>query len=219
MFFHKFRAKIPFFFILVLFPVLLPVFTFSNSSPFVSWSFPFQALFLACFAFILVIANPELNENHKSEKIGFIRKLIFAVCAFIVLNVTAFIMQKIGSLFSQTQNIEIIMPAGYREWTFCLLNFLFSAFYEEAVYRFFIPEALLYFTRNCKDKRMVEIDCEIFGMILFALGHIYLGILSVINAAIAYLVLRFCFRKTKSLIPGTAAHFFYNVLQFVVSPF
>lgn len=219
MFFHKFTAKIPVFFIMVLFPVLLPVFTFSNSSPFVKWSFPFQALFLAVFAFLLVIANPELYEKNKSDKTRLSKKILFTICVFFILNITAFVLQKIGNLFSQNQIFNIIKPEGVKEWTYCLINFFFSSFYEEGVYRFFIPEALLYFTRNCKDKRMVEIDCEILGMILFALGHIYLGILSVINAAIAYFVLRFCFKKTNSLVPGTAAHFLYNVLQLVVSPF
>lgn len=219
MFFHKFTAKIPVFFIMVLFPVLLPVFTFSNSSPFVKWSFPFQAFFLAVFAFILVIANPELYEKNKSDKTRLSKKILFTICVFFILNITAFVLQKIGNLFSQNQIFNIIKPEGVKEWIYCLINFFFSSFYEEGVYRFFIPEALLYFTRNCKDKRMVEIDCEILGMILFALGHIYLGILSVINAAIAYFVLRICFKKTNSLVPGTAAHFLYNVLHLVVSPF
>ncbi|MCF0126639.1 MAG: CPBP family intramembrane metalloprotease [Clostridia bacterium] len=62
---------------------------------------------------------------------------------------------------------------------------------------------------------MVEIDCEIISLILFALGHIYLGLLAVINAAFAYFILRLCYKKTGSLIPGITAHFIYNILQLV----
>lgn len=233
MFFHKNTAKISLFFILALFPVLLPVFTVSRASPFVKWDFPFQGLILAVFALVLITANLELykseNEDSPEEdsKKVLRKKLIFllyAVCTFVLLNVTAFIMQKTGDLMnyishvSENEKIEILKPADFKAWIFCILNFLFSSFYEESVYRFFLPEAMIYFTRNCKDKRMAEIDCEILGMILFALGHIYLGILSVINAAIAYVILRICFKKTRSLVPGTAAHFFYNLLQLIVSP-
>jgi len=221
MIFHKNTAKISVFFILTLFPVLLPLFTVSSASPFVKWDFPLQGLVLAVFALVIILANLELyvRDDEETENPGVLKKILFGLFAFILLTVTAFILQKIGTLFFKNNNIQVLKPEGKKAWIFCLLNFLFSSFYEETVYRFFIPEALIYFTRNCKDRRMAEIDCELLGMILFALGHIYLGVLSVINAALAYVILRLCFKKTRSLVPGTAAHFAYNILQLIVSPF
>lgn len=216
----KFKSqscRILIFFILALIPVLLPLFIIPENPSFTDWTFPYQQFYLAFFALILLLWNPELRENKIP---GFWKKVLFMAGAFLLLTAISFILQKIGSLFTGKIagkiSEKIAKPDNSKSVFFCSLNFLFSAFYEESLYRFFLPEALLYFTRNCKDRKMAAIDCEIISCMLFALGHIYLGILSVINAALAYIVLRICYKKTESIIPGTLAHFLYNLSQLVL---
>lgn len=226
-------CKILIFFIMTLIPVLMPIFVVSDSPAFTEWAFPLQRVYLAMFALILLVLNPELRANKNPEekteensgtetgetavqKVSFLKKILFAAGTFLVLVIISFLLQKIGNLVSHSPLSPVVKPSEPKTIFYCVLNFLLSAFYEETVYRFFIPEALLYLTRNFKDRKMIQTDCEILSCMLFALGHVYLGILSVINGALAYVVLRYCFKKTKSLVPGTAAHFLYNLFQLVL---
>lgn len=223
---HTPTPRILTFFIITLLPVILPIFTVSKDFSF-SWSdFPLSQLYLVLFSLILIIFNPELRkkkENESSEEnvitIPIWKKTLLIPMAFILLTGISFLLQKLGNLISKTPAVEFQKPENFIQWLFCSMNFIFSSFYEETVYRFFLPEALIWFTRNVKDRKMAVADCEIVSMILFSLGHIYLGFFSVLNAALAYIILRYCYRKTNSLIPGTAAHFAYNLFQLIVSPF
>ncbi|UKI54528.1 MAG: CPBP family intramembrane metalloprotease [Treponema succinifaciens] len=61
-----------------------------------------------------------------------------------------------------------------------------GAFFEEAVYRQFVPETL-----NSLFKKW-KIPVEIFSVVIFALAHRYLGWISVFNAAFCGAVLRLC---------------------------
>lgn len=210
-------SRILIFFILALIPVLMPLFIIPANPSFQEWTFPYQQFYLAFFGLILFLWNPELRE----KKIpGFWKKVIYLLSVFLILTAISFIIQKAGTLIpgKNTEHFagKITKPSDGKSFLFCIFNFLFSAFYEESLYRFFLPEALLFLTRNFKDKKMVTIDCEIVACMLFALGHIYLGILSVINAALAYIVLRICYKKTESLLPGTIAHFLYNFSQLLL---
>lgn len=228
-------CKILIFFIMTLVPVLMPLFIIPESPAFTEWTFPYQRVYLAMLGFILIILNPELrkaelhkieNEENKTsgntenespkKSLGFIKKFLFAAVTFLVLFLISFILQKIGNLISHKPLSPVIKPSDPQTWFYCILNFLLSAFYEESLYRFFIPEALIFLTRNFKDKKMIQTDCEIISCMLFALGHVYLGFLSVINAALAYVVLRICFKKTNSLVPGTLSHFAYNLFQLML---
>ncbi len=92
-------------------------------------------------------------------------------------------------------------------WTALVVNVAFSAFYEEVIYRMYVPDMLLHFARS---KKRLFIPIEIGTDVLFALAHGYLGILPVINAFICGLVLRRCKKLTGSVIPGLVSHFAYN---------
>ncbi len=198
---------------MALIPALMPLFIIPSAKniSFSKASFPFQQLLFALFGFFLISLNPELKKEKTDKK--FIYKFLWTIGTFVVLTIISFLLQKIGTLISHAQISEIQKPVTVSDYIYCILNFLFSAFYEESLYWFFLPEALLYLTRNYKDRKMVQIDCEIISCVLFATGHIYLGFLAILLAAIAYIILRLCFKKTSSLLPGTAAHFLYNLSQ------
>ncbi len=216
---HTPRFRILIFFLMTLIPVLLPLFMIQGTLSYTEWKFPFQQLYLALFAVIIITQNPELpisktkdEENQKKNK-GFLYKVTFFICVFAALTVISFTMQKLGNLIVKKSSVDFLRPSDPKAFAFCSLNFLLSAFYEESIYRFFLPEALLFLTSEVQDQKMMNINCEIIACTLFALGHVYLGVLSVINAAIAYIILRICYKKTGSLVPGIAAHFLYNLSQ------
>lgn len=213
---HTPTPRILIFFIMTLFPVILPLFTVSKEVSF-NWSvFPASQVYLFFFSLILIIANPELRPEKKDFPLW--KKILLIPLAFLLLTLLSFLLQKLGNLITKGPAVHIQKPESSGQWIYCSMNFLFSSFYEEAVYRFFLPEALIWLTRNVKDRKMAIADCEIISMILFSLGHIYMGFFSVLNAALAYIILRYCFRKTGSLVPGTMAHFAYNLFQLIVSP-
>lgn len=106
-----------------------------------------------------------------------------------------------------------------------LIKFFVAAFFEESLYRLYFPSALLNFSYALKQKffngksdRFLKvysissrIFIESFCIIIFALGHRYLGIIAVINALLSGILLRIICIKNKSILYGAAAHYIYNI--------
>ena len=95
-------------------------------------------------------------------------------------------------------------------WTCTIIILAISAFYEETLYRQYLPETLMEIIPR-KGKAMFWIS-EIISIILFALAHRYMGLVPVINALVSGAILRFSYRKTGSIYAGLIAHFTYNIL-------
>lgn len=138
-------------------------------------------------------------------------------------------------------DILVIKPEGILQWLFCILNFLCAAFYEEVLYRFYFIDKLfdvirqrarglssqrfgdlnlqqsgdLINQRSCR-RRWVMWLCEVLGVLAFAFAHLYMGWISVLNAALAHVFLRLCYKKNEHLWPCVTAHFFYNVISLIL---
>ncbi|MCR4939391.1 MAG: CPBP family intramembrane metalloprotease [Treponemataceae bacterium] len=106
--------------------------------------------------------------------------------------------------------IEKIMPVGISETIYTVLCFSISALYEELLYRQFLPDESL----SMIPSKHLRLPVEILIVLLFALGHIYLGIWAVMNAFVAGCLLRFFCVKTASFLSGFIAHFIYNLIVF-----
>ncbi|MCI7564820.1 MAG: CPBP family intramembrane metalloprotease, partial [Spirochaetia bacterium] len=96
-------------------------------------------------------------------------------------------------------------------------SFLFSAFYEEILYRLYIPEQIKSFVCKIKSNFTVFVISEIPVLFLFALAHKYNGIFAVFNAGFAYIILRFFYKKTDNIFVNVASHFFYNLTMLFLS--
>ena len=105
----------------------------------------------------------------------------------------------ISNLSSQNINIGLI------------IQFLVAAFYEETLYRSFVPEFILYLF----DKKTFRLPLEIICIVLFAFSHKYMGYAAVINAFLGGIALRLCAIKTRGIFTGVMAHFTYNLLILV----
>ena len=92
---------------------------------------------------------------------------------------------------------------------FLLFNFFCAAFYEEAVYRHFLPEVL---AELLPQKKAFGFFTELSALLLFAFSHKSGGLYSIINACLCALILRFCFVKNGNIVSGTASHFIYNIV-------
>ena len=93
------------------------------------------------------------------------------------------------------------------------LNLAAGAYYEEVLYRQFIPGSL----RSLLPARRLAIPVELVSLLLFAFSHRYLGAPSVLNAALCGIMLRICCIRTGGVRTGAAVHFLYNMLLVLAS--
>ena len=121
------------------------------------------------------------------------------------------------------QAISLVLPLKYNETVFdfnldsksCIvafLNLLTGAFYEEVLYREYLPETMLMFSRG---RKFLSNLSEGLCVVVFAMSHRYLGLLPVLNAFLGGMILRICRKKSLSIWTCTIAHFMYNAVLFV----
>lgn len=225
---HSLFINITIFALVVLFFICPPLFAFSNginTDVFSEWTFPLQQLILFVLALFLYFFSKEL-KTHKisipSKKVYFVFYIFTPfLFTFLLLFFTSLIFSFLSTLeisknlFPVKNNLVVQNPDSFITWIYCILNFIFAAFYEEVIFRFyFIQEALFIFNKN--SKKWLAWSLEIITLLLFALSHFYLGWLSVFNAAVAHVILRICYKKSGSIFPGFAAHFCYNIISLIL---
>lgn len=136
---------------------------------------------------------------------------------------------------------EVIFPTSFLGWMNFFFGVVCAAFFEEVIYRFYLPRAFreifgkLKVFRNSGTAQKAEFKvsaaadnanevlnrlwfsflCEGLALLLFGLGHIYLGVLGFLNALVCGAALRLCMARTKSLWIPFAIHALYNFLSFL----
>ena len=103
-------------------------------------------------------------------------------------------------------------PETAAEWALLVPVLLISAYYEEVIYRDFLPQSLI---TLLPQKKFIRIISEIICILIFAFSHRYLGLTGVLNALAAGIILRLCRIRTENVYTGTAAHFIYNLTVIV----
>ena len=122
-------------------------------------------------------------------------------------------------------NFLVIFPSSFLGWINFFFGVIFAAFFEEVIYRFYLPRAFceifgkIKIFRNsdvAQNNQRLSVFCEGLALLLFGLGHIYLGILGFLNALVCGAALRLCMIKTKSLWIPFGIHAVYNFLSFLI---
>ena len=220
-------AKILIFCLTFLFFILSPLFVNQDSEKFFfEWHFPLQSLCLFFLSLFLVYINKNLLTARKDTKYQFFYNFLFPLTlCFCSLFALSLLIKGISLFFQNPDDIKTIKsPDNLKTWTFCILTFFFSAFYEESIYRFYFPDSLIYWADYQAEKKGISESkkkiliaaIEFAGCILFALAHSYAGIFSVINAFFAHIILRIFRKKTGNILTGFAAHFFYNIIELIL---
>lgn len=183
------------------------------------WNFPFIQFLYAIVAFILFFYfKPTTNKNRKLPFLQFPILLTVGL-----LFTSSLLMSFFSTLFNVNANFSaIVKPQTFIQWGFCIITFLFAAFFEEVIYRFYFVDSLLALF-ECKISLSrtrlhlaIVILCEILGTLVFAFAHYYLGFFSVINAVFGHIILRICYKKNKILLPSIVSHFIYNVISLIL---
>ena len=175
--------------------------------------FPWYQILLAVFGSLILFFYYE--QSHKKTLIIFPVLFTFGMLFSISL-FCRFLSEVFAGPGSSDISELVIRPDGPVQWIFCLINFICAAFYEEVLYRFYLSDALLSVITRKKNFRFAWILCEAAGLLCFAFAHLYMGWISVLNAALAHILLRLCFKKTGKLCPCVASHFIYNVISLIL---
>ena len=228
---NSFVTEILFFSIISLFFVIPPLFVNAPSVQHIDFTlFSVQNLSHFVIAIFIFVFYKKSVENDEKFTTKILKYLIYFFVIFILLFGISFICnfsaQKLLNSENSFVNSQVFVenPQGFFDFLICIFNLLFAAFFEEVIYRFYIPFGIKNFLfRKVFDEnqsksytifeKSILLFIEIVTMLIFSFSHKYLGIFSVVNAAVAHLVLRFSFIRSKSLIPSTLAHFFYNFVS------
>ena len=155
---------------------------------------------------------------------------VYSSCALVsfgILCLSSVIFETISYFFEIGGGIQkVIFPSSFLGWINFFFGVFFAAFFEEVIYRFYLPRAFreifgkIKIFRNsdvAQNNQRLSVFCEGLTLLLFGLGHIYLGILGFLNALVCGAALRLCMIKTKSLWIPFGIHAIYNFLSFLVA--
>lgn len=118
---------------------------------------------------------------------------------------------------------QSFQPFTLRILVCCLSAFILSACYEETVYRLYLPAAfnacmvhLPLFNKRIKGHTIASMASEASAVAVFAFAHKYSCAPSVINAAIAAIVLRMALKRSRSILSCIIVHTAYNTVQLLL---
>lgn len=218
--FHYLLKEIGLFLAVILFFVAPSILVGEKSElVFQVWNFPILQLSMAvCGLLVCYIKDKNLISIKKTEGTNTIVDLGVSFFSFGMLCLISALLQAVSYFFfNLSDNASISFPSSVVQFVFFILTFLFSAVFEESIFRIYLPRAF-YDIFNCHKLKglAVFIISEVLPCILFAFCHRYLGWFAVINAFFCHFVLRLCYLKTSSFLFGVSVHCLYNVLNFIV---
>ena len=197
------------------FLIIPPFFTprITDISQMFNWTFPWSMCGVCIFSLVLYFMTRKTLCSGRSFFYPSMLCLGILVCIALLLN---FISARTGG--STALPSKTYLPDTALQGIFCFLTFLFGATYEEIIYRFYFTDALKRLLGYAKmpDGRVMFFVTEGLGLLVFAFAHLYMGPLSVINAAIAHVVLRILYKKTGLIWNGVLIHLVFNIISLIL---
>ena len=228
----KYAFWIVFFYVLLFF-VILPIggqFLAERQEAVVAY-YPFLVFFNGVISFLIyfLALKGRIFEKHVlREKKPFFVYSSCALVSFGILCLSSVIFESASYFFRIGGGIQkVIFPSSFLGWINFFFGVFFAAFFEEVIYRFYLPRAFREIlqkrltgkkkaSEKMFDNQRLSVFCEGLALLLFGLGHIYLGILGFLNALVCGAALRLCMIKTKSLWIPFGIHAVYNFLSFLI---
>ena len=190
-----------------------PVFVSHGTGLSQAGTFNASVLYQLLISVILFFQFLKLKPAEKS-KAKIFRFLFHGTITLGILMIIFALMQSIELLFSNEEmKSQNFMPDvdGPLSILFLTLAVVCGAFYEEVLYRQFLPEFIALIAGEKINRKLVFYGTEFLALLLFAFAHRYQGWISVVNSFLCGTVLRLCYKKTSSVLPGAAAHAVYNL--------
>lgn len=222
------------FFIILLFFVMPPIIFPQTTGDEYVMEIPYTVFILAALSFCLwwqIKAEKNIQTPSQTSRLRVLMNQGHCLVTFGTLLVTAGGIELICRLSPVTQNKpHLLPPETFSGWLNVIFGTLCAAFYEEVLYRVYLPDAMkrIFVHRKGGSSFQSEVpqttkkDLRSFALesaavILFALAHRYVGWISVLNALIAGTVLRRCYIKTASLLSCFIAHTLYNFVMLLAT--
>ena len=188
------------------------------SLSFVNFAFK-QLPFFIISLLLFIIYKKFINKKpeQKNNSTFFLKYVLSSSFVFCSLFACGLLIKGFAALFPSLVNpVDIDVPDTFVLWVNAVTGFLLSAVSEELIYRYLVPDILIKLSSRKCIKKWKIILCEILSALIFAIPHYYLGLFGVINAFICQFLLRFFYRKYKTLIPLIAGHFLYNLVNLLI---
>lgn len=131
-----FAASLCLFVIPPLFPGSAPTRAFSL------WTFPIKPLCYAAIAFALLRFSFPLSAERTQHNAFRFVQTGWAIASFGSLCVIASVVELAARFSGGKANLHPSLPSSIAETFFCIANFACASFYEEAIYRLYLPEML-----------------------------------------------------------------------------
>ncbi len=216
-------------FSLIFFTFILPSLLISRQNTVtLNINYSFLTIFIRLLVIIYLIMRMYDSDVYYRLRPHFslfplLRLILKSINIYIIL----FLISMVSSYYSQRiEQLPPVILGDIPSTLSSLLWFCFSvitlACFEELLFRQFLPEKLVYFFKifsnnnnaiNHANKAFrLLIECLCF--ILFALAHVYLGIISVFSALLSAIVLRLSVIYCKTIVPACIAHSINNLVSF-----
>lgn len=183
-----------------------------NSKLFTEWAFPWQQMILSAFCLVILLVFYEKSKKRTLVIFPVIMSFGLLFCASLFCKALSLLLESSG----QNEMLTVQKPESFLQWIFCIFTFLFAAFNEEVIYRFYLADKMYQLLSLKIRWKILKVICEILTLLFFAFAHLYLGWISVLNAALAHIILRLCFLKNEKLWPCVASHFIYNIVSLIL---
>lgn len=224
---HHFFAEIAIFLCVFFIFALPPLFVSETDfTGFSTWAFPINELFfavLSLFIFIYFERKTKVqcffsnNSNSvENKKLRFCVNLGKTLITFGFLCCFSAFMEFLAYTMHYSLASTFIAPKGFFEYFCFFLKFMLAVFYEEVVFRLYLPEELKYLvSKKVLNKKIIFVFSELPIALVFAFAHRYLGWPAIVNAFAAHVALRMCYKKSGNIFLVCISHFLYNLLTFL----
>ena len=185
-------------FLLIIFLFIVPPFfsqAVTQTNPlFSGWSFPWYQILLAFLSILILLFYYEKNDRRTLLvfPVLFTSGMLFSTSFF-----CRFLSEITGAFDG---NLIVTKP---EDWV------------DDGPPFVFIDQFFSLITRK-KVWPLSRIICELTGLLCFAFAHLYMGWISVLNAAFAHIFLRLCYKKIGKLWSCVLSHFIYNVISLIL---
>lgn len=201
------------FIILVLPPIVFPA---ANTNE-LKIQLSLNSIYLLAASLYLYFSNRELLSKIKisNQTNIFVLHSQFLISFSLLIAFSLFFQILFSKFLNNAESsvsVKPVLPANFIQYASFFAQIIISAFYEEILYRFYIPQKLRIFI---KEKYFVF--AEIFSVLIFAFSHKYQGIAGISNAFFSGLILRFLFVKSGNIFVSALCHIFYNIFIFFIS--
>ena len=199
----------------MLFCFILPSFNVKSNTISLQYSLSelivFSLLIVFCYCFTKSFSP---LKSYTLPPVEYVKLLLLAVFA---LAVPVFVIKK---FFPQLYKIPVIItPQTTLQKVLFAVSVIIAAAFEEVLYRYFLPESVLYLTGKINiskpaAKNAVRCIAETAVTVLFAAQHAYLGPAGIINAFSAGAAFRLITVRTGSPLFSLILHCLNNFLSF-----